>query len=210
MYDALRRLSDPVTQTLEERGLESALEARRIQYRTRTGTKAVLDDVTKLLWGEVQKAMGWKRAECTFTNHRRVLIQECEPWMGYEAVHCTVAAKLVHATDPMHSYFIYVPLDDLVPQPPAPQVWVGTHNTARCVSCVCIFPQKTKKVHQVMRGAKPNFVTSHVAGTLPTNLGNMSPLQVYLSVAKFFYLLICLSYTSAQGARFSLESSDEL
>ena len=45
--------------------------------------------MTKRLLGEVQKVMGWKQGSYMFTNPCMVLIQECEPWMGYEAAHRT-------------------------------------------------------------------------------------------------------------------------
>ena len=56
------------------------------------------------------------------TNPRIVLIQECEPWRGYEAAHCTWAAGFAHATGVVPPYVIYVPLDDPVPPPHAPEL----------------------------------------------------------------------------------------
>ena len=63
-----------------------------------------------------------------FTNPRMVLIQECKVWIGYEAAHYTWAADLAQAMDLVPPYLIYVLVDNLVPPPKVPKVWLGTHR----------------------------------------------------------------------------------
>ena len=45
--------------------------------------------------------------------------------------------------------------------------------TAWLVSCLSILPQKTKKVHQVLRGARPQVVVNHVTELLSSKSGDL-------------------------------------